>query len=166
VLHNIPRRYGFATFLQDPLCRGVLRMPSMSISLLVQVATSQAFFAVLAGYSGLCLQDSALQSRHRNDWKLAAVDSIVAICDLAVQVYLEKARSLDECENGAEGVSFPVVWSGGFEHSIRPAVWLSARSSASPAQRHRVLSQAELSRNSKVLPRHTWDGTVGLSGFN
>jgi hypothetical protein len=69
-------------------------------------------------------------------------------------------------KNGAEGVSFPVGWSGGFEHSIGPAVWLSARSSASPAQRHRVLSQAELSRNLEVLPRHTWDGTVGLSGFN
>jgi hypothetical protein len=29
-----------------------------------------------------------------------------------------------------------------------------------------VLSQAELSRNLEVLPRHSWDGTLGLSGFN
>jgi hypothetical protein len=67
---------------------------------------------------------------------------------------------------GAEGVSFPAGLSAGFEHSIGPAVWPSARSSASPAYRHRVLSQAELSRNLEVLPRHSWDGTLGLSGFN
>jgi len=67
---------------------------------------------------------------------------------------------------GAEGVTLPGVSSAGFEHSIGPAVWPSARSSASPALRHRVLSQAELSRNCEILPRHTWDATLRRSGFN
>jgi hypothetical protein len=67
VFHNISKRYRFATFLENPLRRVVLRMSSMPSSLLVLVATSPAFFAGLVAWSTRRLQDrgSAINTPER-----------------------------------------------------------------------------------------------------